>query len=586
MATKPASNRELIKRVAKTYVAPHRGKLILAIFCMIIVAAATGGITYIVKPLINGFVDPESIKNIYLIPVAMVSLFLIKGVANYFQSFLMEYVGQHIVADLQTDLYKKIIHQDLNFFQAQGISELTARFIFDLNMLKRAIAQTITGISRDGITVFALIGVMFALDWKMAIISFTAFPLAAYPIVKFGRKIRRYSTGTQEEIGHMTAILKESFGHNRQVKTYTMENYEIGRAKQSIFNVFKLLVKSARVRALSSPIMEMIGGFTIAAVMLYGIQQVQAGNTDPGTFMAFLAAAMGIYRPLKTITSINNAMQEGLSAAVRTYEILDHESSVADDETLPNIDVSKGEIEFKGVCLHYADGTHAIQNLNLTIPAGKTVALVGASGAGKSTILNLIPRFFDASKGDILIDGQKTTDHNLKSLRQSIGLVTQDVAIFDDTAANNIAYGNVEGMEKATAEEIEKAAKQAAAHDFINELDDGYQTAVGEEGFKLSGGQKQRIAIARAMLKNAPILLLDEATSSLDTESEKHVQQALNKLMKGRTSLIVAHRLSTIVNADIIHVLKDGQIIETGTHKELLAKDGAYTRLYNMQSKG
>lgn len=575
---------KIIRRIGALYVAPLKAHIALAILSMIVVALTTGAITYIIKPLINGFMSPEEISNVYYIPSIIVGLFLVKGVANYFQSFLMEYVGQRVVADFQTDLYKKIINQDLNFFQKHGTAELASRFIFDLSILKRSITQTIIGVSRDGITVFALIGVMFALDWKMAIISFTAFPLAAYPIIKFGKKIRHYSSGSQEEVGQLNAILKESFSHNRQVKTYTMEPYETKRAEESILRLFKFIVKSARVRALSSPIMEMIGGITIAAVMLYGTQQVKAGLTDPGTFIAFLASAMSIYRPLKTITSINNAIQEGLSAAVRTFELLDSPSYVQEKPNAKKLNVSKGKVEFKNVGLTYLDGTKAIEGLNLTIEPGQTVALVGSSGAGKSSILNLIPRFYEISEGEILIDGQNTANCTLKSLRENIGLVTQDVAIFNDTIANNIAYGKVEGIEKATKAEIQAVAEKAAADTFINELENGYETLCGEEGFKLSGGQKQRISIARAMLKNAPILLLDEATSSLDTESEKHVQEALNELMQGHTSLIVAHRLSTITHADIIYVLDEGKIVESGTHQELLKQKGIYTRLYNMQT--
>lgn len=573
----------IIKRIGASYVAPHKTRIIFAILSMMIVAGTTGGISYIIKPLINGFMNPDEIQNVYYIPSVIVSLFLVKGVANYFQAFLMEYVGQKVVADFQVDLYKKIINQDLSFFQKHGTAELASRFLFDLNILKRSITQTIVGVSRDGITVFALIAVMFSLDWKMALISLTAFPLAAYPIVKFGKKIRGYASGSQLEVGKLNAILKESFSHNRQVKTYTMENYETRRAQDSIMSLFKLIVKAARVRALSSPIMEMIGGFTIATVMLYGTHQVKMGATDPGTFMAFLAAAMSIYRPLKTITTINNAIQEGLSAAVRTFDLLDSESTVTEHVNAKTLQVARGEIEFRDVHLTYADGTKALENFNLTIKPGQTVALVGSSGAGKSSVLNLIPRFYTLSGGAIFIDGQNIAECTLKSLRQNIGLVTQDIAIFNDTIANNIAYGKIEGHEAATREEVEVVAQKAAAHDFIGELTHGYETMCGEEGFKLSGGQKQRISIARAMLKNAPILLLDEATSSLDTESERHVQDALNILMEGRTSLIVAHRLSTITHADIIYVMDAGKIAESGTHQELISKGGIYTRLYNMQ---
>lgn len=532
------------------------------------------------QPILDELLIAGNRGLFFIVPAIVVTIFFVKGIAGYFQNYLMEFIGQRVVADLQGDLYKHVIHHDLAFLQKETTSGLTSRFVYDLQQLKKAISSTITGILRDIPMIIGLIALMIHQNWELALICLTIIPLASAPIIYFGKRMRKYSGGTQKEMGAFGGILKESFSHVRQVKSFTMENYEIKRSKKSIDTVFNFMVKMARVRALSSPVMELLGGLIIASVIMYGCKLIWAGEMTAGEFMSFLTAAMTIYRPLKSVTNINNNLQEGLASAERTFALMDTKPSIVNHEKAQKLKVSKGEVVFDKVTFTYADGTTAIKNLNLTIPAGKTVALVGASGAGKSTILNLIPRFFDSTKGTISIDGVNIKDVTLKSLRENIGLVTQEVAIFNDSIKNNIGYG----ISKAKNDDIIKAAKDASAHSFIADSEHGYNTVVGEDGFSLSGGQRQRIAIARAMLKNAPILLLDEATSSLDTASEKHVQKALTKLMKGRTSLIVAHRLSTIVDADIIHVLKNGKVIETGTHEALLSKQDAYAKLYKLQS--
>tara|TARA_R110000868_G_scaffold262401_2_gene521136 strand:+ start:116337 stop:118094 length:1758 start_codon:yes stop_codon:yes gene_type:complete len=575
------STYNLIKRLVKGYLTPHKGKLSIAICCMITVAICTALTAKMMQPILDELLIAGNKDLFFIVPALVVTIFFVKGIAGYFQNFIMEFIGQRIVADLQGDLYEHVIHHDLAFLQKETTSGLASRFIYDLHQLKKAISSTITGVLRDIPMIIGLIALMIHQNWKLALICLTIIPLASAPIVYFGKRMRKYSGGTQEEMGAFGGILKESFSHIRQVKSYTMENYEITRSKKSIDTVFNFMIKMARVRALSSPVMELLGGLIIASVIMYGCTLIWSGDMTAGEFMSFLTAAMTIYRPLKSVTNINNNLQEGLASAQRTFELIDQKPTITNNDNAPKLNVTKGEVVFENVSFNYEDGTKAISNLNLTIPAGKTVALVGASGAGKSTVLNLIPRFFDPSKGSVKIDGVDIRDVTLKSLRENIGLVTQEVAIFNDSIKNNIAYG----INRAKKDDIIKAAKDASAHSFIEESEKGYATIVGEDGFSLSGGQRQRIAIARAMLKNAPILLLDEATSSLDTASEKHVQKALNKLMKGRTSLVVAHRLSTIVDADIIHVLRGGKVIETGTHETLLASGGAYARLHKMQNK-
>ena len=571
----------LVKRLVKDYLAPHKGRLGMAVFCMIIVAVCTALTAKMIQPILDELLINKNEALFYIVPGLTVLIFFIKGVAGYFQNYLMEFIGQRMIADLQTNLYKHVIHHDLAFLQKETVSGLTSRFVFDLHQLKKALSNTITGVLKDVPMIIGLIVLMVHQNWKLALICLTIIPLASAPIIYFGRRMRKYSGGTQEEMGSLGGILKESLGHIRQVKSFTMENYEIDRSNKSINNVFKLLIKMARVRALSSPVMELLGGLIIAGVIMYGCSLIWNGEMTAGEFMSFLTAAMSIYRPLKSVTNINNNLQEGLASAERTFNLMDSPATITEQEGAAELQVKKGEIEFKNITFAYEEGQNAIEGLNLIIPAGKKVALVGASGAGKSTILNLIPRFFDPKEGEILIDGQKVSDVTLNSLRQNIGLVTQEVALFNDTIANNIAYGS----QTANREDIIKAAQDASADGFITESENGYDTVVGEDGFSLSGGQRQRIAIARAMLKNAPILLLDEATSSLDTQSEKNIQDALNKLMKGRTSLIVAHRLSTTQDADIIHVLDKGQVVETGSHQELLEKNGIYANLYKMQQQ-
>ncbi len=532
-----------------------------------------------VKPMLDNVFIEGNQSYLRWVPIVILGLFLVKTFATYIQGYYMEYVGQRLVADVQIDLFKKMVDQDLTFFQKHTTSALSARFLYDLQRLRAAVSQTISGTLRDATSVIGLIGVMIVQEPVLAAISLTLLPLAAIPILRFGKRIRKYSTGSQSETGRFSAILKEALGYNRQVKIYGMEHYENTRAESAINNVFSFTIRGSRIRAIASPLMELLGGVSVALIVAYGGHRVMSGDITPGAFFSFLTALMMLYRPVKGIANINNVLQDGLAAAERTFAIMDEANKVVEKKNASTLDVSKGDLNFNSVNLTYDDGTEALKDFNLHVPAGKTVALVGSSGAGKSSVLNMIPRFFDPSSGDITVDGTSTQDVTLKSLRENIALVTQDIAIFNDTVHNNIAYG----AENASREDVIKAAKMAAAHEFIETLDEGYDTVLGEEGFKLSGGQRQRIAIARAMIKNAPILLLDEATSSLDSESEQKVQDALASLSKGRTTLVVAHRLSTIKDADQIHVMKDGQIVESGTHEELMGQKGIYTELQNLQ---
>ncbi|MGH6884997.1 MAG: ABC transporter ATP-binding protein, partial [Geminicoccales bacterium] len=424
-----------------------------------------------------------------------------------------------------------------------------------------------------------LLGVMFYEDWLLATIAFVAFPSAILPMIKVGRRVRKVAGSTQAQVGRLTTLLDESFQGIRQIKAYAMEGYEAARARAEIERLFRLIQKAVRIRSVLHPVMELLGGFAVVAVLLYGGQQVISGAKDPGSFFAFVTALLLAYEPVKRLTKLNATLQEGLAAAQRVFALMDIEPAINDRAEARPLRVTGGEIHFEGVDFTYDGATPALHGVELTIPAGKTVALVGPSGAGKSTVMNLIPRFYDVTAGKIAIDGQDLREVTLESLRSKIALVSQEILLFDDTVRANIAYG----LRDASDAEVEEAARSADAHDFVAALPQGYDTPVGPRGAALSGGQRQRIAIARALLKNAPILLLDEATSSLDSETERQVQEALASLMTGRTTLVIAHRLSTVVEADLIYVLDEGRVIEHGRHLDLLARDGAYARLYALQ---
>ncbi len=491
----------------------------------------------------------------------------------------MTRVGQRVIADVQIALFARLMRADLAYFHAHPSGTLISRFTSDAALLRSAAANVLGGIGKDAVTVVFLVGVMFYQDWLLALVSFFVFPLAIRPIVAIGRRIRRVTTNTQAEIGQFTTLLSQTFQGARHVKAYGMEQYEERRAAGLIERLFALIDRGTRTRSRASPMMEALGGTAIAVVILYGGHQVISGARTPGALFSFITALLLAYQPLKSLANLNASVQEGLAAAQRIFEVLDVEPTIRDMPGARPLRIGGGEIRFDNVRFGYVPGIPVIDGLSLIIPACHTVALVGPSGAGKSTMLNLIPRFFDIDSGSIAIDGQNVRGVTIASLRSAIALVSQEVSLFDDTVRANIAYGRF----GASAAEIEEAARAAAADAFIRELPQGYDTLVGEHGVRLSGGQRQRIAIARAILKNAPILLLDEATSALDSESERQVQRALNTLIRGRTTLVIAHRLSTIQGADLICVFDRGQIVETGRHPELLARGGLYARLYAMQ---
>jgi len=569
----------LVRRLIRDYVAEHKGRIVLALIGMSIVAATTAGFTQLIKPVVNEIFIAKQSEWLYPIALATIAVFTLRGIAAYSQAVLMSYVGHGVVAKIQQQLFDKLIGADLAFFHHNAPGTLIAHFINDVNLLRNMASSTLTAIGKDSLTATFLIAVMFVEDWQLAAITTVILPLAILPSVRIGRSMRKVSSKNQVQVGRLTTLLDEAFQGIRHVKAYVMERYESKRADEAIEEVFQLNQKSSRVSNIIHPVMEALGGFAIAAVILYGGNEVISGDRNAGSLFTFIFALLLAYEPLKRLSKLNAMLQNGLAAAQRVFKLLDQVSLITDAPNASTLQIDGGSVRFSNVLFSYGGAKAALHGVSLEAPAGKTVALVGPSGAGKSTILNLIPRFYDPEAGSVTIDGQDLREVTLDSLRRAIALVSQEILLFDDTVRANISYGRL----GASDQEIETAAEMAGAHDFITGFAEGYDTQVGPRGSNLSGGQRQRIAIARAMLKDAPILLLDEATSALDSESERHVQRALSQLMSGRTTFVIAHRLSTVVDADIIYVIEEGQIIEQGSHAELLARGGHYARLYALQ---
>ncbi len=575
-----SSTKYLLKRLFSDYVVKHKYIILLAVFCMIIAAVSAAANAWMLQPALDEIFINKDKQMLKIIPLAIIAIAIVNAAASYIQTILMRKVGQRLIADVQIDMFKHLLNADINLFHDFTSGKIISRFTNDIQLMRIAVSSFLTGIAKEFLTMIFLIGVMIYQSWQLSLIALVVFPVAIYPIIRLGKNMRKVSHGTQQELGQFATQLDEIFSSVRIVKAYNKENFEIKRAINTVTKLYKFYMKSSKIQAAASPIMEMLGGLAIAGVIFYGGMQVIDGETTTGAFFSFIAAMMMAYKPVRSVANINTQMQEGLAATRRIYDVLDTEPTIKESaNATPLIIKSGAEIKFNQVEFSYDDSKEIIASANITIPAGKMVALVGASGGGKSTIMNLLMRFYDATNGEITIDNQNLRDVTLNSLRENIAFVSQEVLLFDDTVRANIAYGK----ENATDAEIENAAKHAAAHEFIKDLPNGYDTIIGPSGAKISGGQRQRISIARAMLKDAPILLLDEATSALDTSSEKLVQKALDELTQHRTTLVIAHRLSTIQNADIIYVMDKGQIIEYGSHSELLANNGEYTKLYNLQ---
>jgi subfamily B ATP-binding cassette protein MsbA len=570
---------DLFKRLLKL-AKPHAFKFSIAMICMLVIGATTSALAFLVKPTLDEIFLKQNAKMLQWIPLAVVGIYLIKGACSYAQTIMMNFIGQRIVADLRAELYRKIQTQSLSFFTKNPTGILMSRITNDVGYIQGAVSEAVTALLKDSFTLICLVFVIFYRDWQLAIIAMFVFPLAVYPIAKFGQKMRQVATRTQVTLGSLMTLLQETISGTRIVKAFSMEEYENRRFSGENERLFRLNLKSVSINAVSSPFMEFLGGLGISAIIFYGGYQVIHGQSTPGTFFSFLTALIMLYEPVKRLTNVNNTIQQGIAGAQRVFAIIDLVPEIGNRPGAAPLPRISREIEIRNVTFSYEEAP-VLRSIDLRICAGEVVAFVGMSGGGKTTLVNLIPRFYDVTEGAIAIDGRDIRDVTVESLRGQIAIVTQQTILFNDTVRNNIAYGDI----VKTEAEIVAAAKAANAHDFILRLPMGYDTVIGEQGTKLSGGERQRISIARAILKDAPILILDEATSSLDSEAEIEVQEALENLMKGRTTLVIAHRLSTIRNADRIIVLANGEIREEGTHETLLACLGESGRLNNMQFK-
>ena len=569
----------LLRRLVREAVAPYGSRVALAAVFMVLVAAMTAALAWLMDPVVNRvFVERRS-DLLWSVGGAVFAVFTIKGAATYAQAVLMTGVGQSVLMDMQNRLFQHLMTQDLAFFQRQTTGGLMSRFTTDIGMMRQAVSTALTGLGKDSLSVIFLVGVMFYQDWLLAAVAFVVFPATVIPITRLGRRLRHVTADTQAQTGGLMTVLQQTFTGMRLIKSYRMEEYESERAAAMTRSVRDLVMRAERVKALSSPLMETIGGVAVTIVIVYGGWRVIQDTTTPGAFFSFITALLMAYRPMKALANLNAQIQEGLAGAERLFAILDEKPNLTESENANPLSVSGGGVTFEHVSFSYDDGKAALHDVSFEAQPGKTTALVGPSGAGKTTLLNLVPRFFDPDSGRVLIDAQNIRDVTIESLRSSVALVSQDVLLFDDSVRANIRFGRP----NATDDEIADAARAAGAEDFILAMSDGYDTVVGERGESLSGGQRQRIAIARAILKNAPILLLDEATSALDAETETQIQKAMDTLRKGRTTVVIAHRLATVQHADCIHVVVDGRVVESGTHDELVKNDSTYARLSALQ---
>ncbi len=554
--------------------------LLISIVGMILVALSQPGFAALMEPMLNGgFIDKDP-DVIRWLPFAVIGVFLVRAIAGFISEYGMAWIGRQIIMELRDQMFNRLMLLPGDFFDSTSTGNTIAKFTFDVEQLAQAATTSITIMIRDVLMIVSLIGWMFYLNAMLASVFLILGPLIAFLISLVSKRFRKISKRIQGSMGQLTHVLEEAVQAQRVVKIFGGQEYEKQRFHQGNQGNRKQQVKLFATTSISTSIIQIIVAFALAGIIYAATQEGLKNNIDAGAFMSFMTAMMMLFAPLKRLTNVNSILQKGIAAAESVFSLLDTE--IEQDKGQKEIRRVKGEIEFKDVSFSYASAAHkkVLQNINLHIEPGKTIAFVGTSGSGKSTLVNLLPRLYDGYEGEVQVDGTDIRDYKLTSLRDQISYVGQDIVLFNDTLAHNIAYGR---LEHVAEEDIIRAAKAAYAWDFICEKKHGLQTVVGEKGVMLSGGQRQRIAIARALLKNAPILIMDEATSALDTESERYIQAALEELIKDRTTLIIAHRLSTIEKADLIVVMSEGRIVETGNHQTLLAQNGQYAALHKMQ---
>lgn len=571
----------MTSRTFSVYIRPFLGLLLTGILLNLVIAGASGSLPWFIQQAVDSIFGEKNENMLWMIPLGVVCLTLVRGLATYTSNVILNYVGQKITAHIQFEVYQSLIHADLETVGDTHSGDYIAIFLNDAKQMARTLNDTLINLFRNFFTLVVLTGMMFVMNWQMAAIFVViVLPAGMFFMRRLGKVTRTASHQGLAETGVLSRLISETIKGLRVVKAYAGEKQEIENADRIINRVLEFTMRTVRARAASSPFVEVLAGFAIAGIIFWGGNQSFEGKLTAGEFMGFVSALLMAYQPLRAVANLPVVLQEGVAAGLRVFDVMDSPVKIHDKPDAKELKVTEGGISFRNVSFAYQNrGTPALKNISMDIKPGETVAFVGPSGAGKSTLLNLVLRFYDPVSGRLEIDGQDVRDVSIDSLRASTALVTQDPFLFDDTIAANIAYGRKD----ATLPEIEEAARRAAAHDFISALPEAYQTRCGEGGMQLSGGQRQRIAIARAMLKDAPVLLLDEATSALDSKAEQEVQKALSSLMKNRTSLIVAHRLSTIINSDKIYVIHHGEVVQSGTHQELSRAKGLYAELYEAQ---
>jgi ATP-binding cassette, subfamily B, bacterial MsbA len=562
-----------------TYIRPYWFKLALSMLFTLFIAATSGAVAFLFKYVVNDVLINKDLFMLKLITAGAIGAYLAKALCDYFSYFIMSDVGQRVVMNLRDEVYSHIQTLSMPYFIRTPTGILISRITNDVNMVQASVTNAITNSVRESLTLIGLVVVVFYRNYHLAMFAMIVFPVVVYPISQFGKRLKRYSTKSMTVMGNVTSILDEAISGIRIVKAYGMEDHEIRRFATENRRYYRNWMKRVAIRAVSGPLMELIGGIAGACILWYGGTMVISGRMTPGDFASFILALGMLYAPIRKLNSLNIDIQEGIAAARRLFQVMDTVPDILEKKEAVELGRVSGEFEFKDVWFSYTGDEYALKGVSFKAEKGMSIALVGESGSGKTTIANLLPRLFDVTTGHILMGGHDVRDVTFQSLRKNIAMVTQEMILFNDTLRANIAYGKP----GADFEEIVQAAKSAHAHDFISEMPDGYDTVIGESGVRLSGGQRQRICIARAIIRDAPILILDEATSALDTESEREVQAAMEKLMKGRTALIIAHRLSTILGVDRIIVLQKGQIVEQGTHQELMELNGIYAKLYSLQ---
>ena len=562
------------------YLNPYRFRLGAAFLCALLVAGLSAAYAWLVRPVLDGLFISKDESLLLVLPIAILAVAVLKGVFNYGQNYLMNYVGNQVIGDIREQLFSKLVRLPVRFHDTNTSGRLVSRVINDVNQMANAVAGVLKDLFQQGLTFLAMIGVIIYQNWKLAAVSMIVVPLSVVTMARMGKRLRNLATRGQERMGDMASTLQETLAGIRMVKSFGREEEEAKRFRLSNDAFIHTTMKAIQVSSLGSSHMEVIGVLGVAGIIWYGGYLVIHDEMTPGAFFSFLAAMFMAYTPIRRLSGANNTVQQALAAAERVFDVLDLPTEPAANGGQTDLPAISRSLEFRQVAFQYeGQGEPALSGIDLTIRAGEIIAFVGSSGSGKTTLVSLLPRFYDPTGGQILIDGVDLQTCSLRSVRGQIGIVSQEVVLFDDTVRNNIGYGR----QGATPDDVMRAAQLAYAHEFIVRMPAGYDTLIGERGLKLSGGERQRLAIARAILRDPPILILDEATSALDTQSERIVQLALTNLMHNRTTLVVAHRLSTIQNANRIVVLDRGRVAEVGSHEELLRKGGMYKRLHAMQ---